>query len=103
MMTRRIEPSLIVVFGATGDLMRRKLLPALYRLSTTGALPKGTTILGVARDTTLTEEAFRKSCADALAEARVKPVRSCTRRFSNAQLRCIAIAPGLGDRPKWMR
>jgi glucose-6-phosphate 1-dehydrogenase len=42
-------PHLFVVLGATGNLMQLKLLPALYRLSASGQLPKGTVILGVAR------------------------------------------------------
>jgi len=43
------ERHLFVVFGATGDLMQRKLLPVLYRLSSGGRLPGGTVVLGVAR------------------------------------------------------
>ena len=63
---RSLDRSLIVVFGATGDLMQRKLLPALFHLSMTGALPAGTKILGVARDATLTEDAFRDTSARVL-------------------------------------
>ena len=33
MTNHQVEPHLFVVFGATSDLMRRKLLPALYRFS----------------------------------------------------------------------
>ncbi len=40
---------LFVVFGATGDLMQRKLLPVLCRLGTGGKLPAGSLVLGVAR------------------------------------------------------
>ena len=61
--------ALIVVYGATGDLMKRKLLPALYRLSASGALAPKTRILGVARDATLSEVAFRDSCIEALVDA----------------------------------
>ena len=39
---------LFVVFGATGDVMRRKLLPVLYSLSVKGKMPQGSRILGVA-------------------------------------------------------
>jgi glucose-6-phosphate 1-dehydrogenase len=42
-------PHLFVVLGATGDLMQRKLLPALFHLHGRGELPKGSLILGVAR------------------------------------------------------
>jgi glucose-6-phosphate 1-dehydrogenase len=44
------EPSLIVIFGGTGDLARRKLLPAVARLAHGTHLPAGTQILGVARE-----------------------------------------------------
>ena len=43
------EPVTIVIFGATGDLTRRKLLPALYTLFRDGALPEKFTIIGFAR------------------------------------------------------
>jgi glucose-6-phosphate 1-dehydrogenase len=43
------ERHLFVVFGATGDLMQRKLLPVLYQLGTGGKLPAGSLVLGVAR------------------------------------------------------
>ena len=43
------ERHLFVVFGATGDLMQRKLLPVLYALSAKGKLPAGSLILGVGR------------------------------------------------------
>ena len=37
--THQVDPHLFVVLGATSDLMRRKLLPALYRLRTGRACP----------------------------------------------------------------
>ena len=43
------EPLIIVIFGATGDLSHRKLLPALYRLSARRLLPAQFATLGVAR------------------------------------------------------
>jgi len=42
-------PCGIVLFGITGDLSRRKILPALYDLANRGLLPPSFTILGVAR------------------------------------------------------
>ncbi|WP_084666992.1 glucose-6-phosphate dehydrogenase [Thermanaeromonas toyohensis] len=44
-----IESALFVIFGATGDLARRKLFPALYNLSAEGILPSGVAIVGVGR------------------------------------------------------
>jgi glucose-6-phosphate 1-dehydrogenase len=46
---RAAEPAVLVIFGATGDLTRRKLLPALYNLAHEGQLPAGFTIVGFAR------------------------------------------------------
>lgn len=43
------EPFLIVIFGASGDLTQRKLVPALYKLRVQRRLPPETTIIGFAR------------------------------------------------------
>jgi len=44
-----VAPTTLVIFGATGDLARRKLLPALYNLAHDGALPERFHLVGVAR------------------------------------------------------
>lgn len=46
---RRAQPCVFVAFGATGDLMSRKLMPAIYHLAEAGMLPAGFAIVGVAR------------------------------------------------------
>lgn len=46
---RSPDPCIMVIFGASGDLTRRKLIPALYNLAYDGLLPPGFTIVGVAR------------------------------------------------------
>ncbi len=43
------EPGAVVIFGASGDLTKRKLLPALFHLEQQGLLPKEFAIVGVAR------------------------------------------------------
>ena len=43
------EPCALVIFGVTGDLSRRKLLPAIYDLANRGLLPPGFVVLGFAR------------------------------------------------------
>ena len=43
------EPCIAVIFGASGDLTKRKLLPALYHLQQGGLLPKNFAVVGVAR------------------------------------------------------
>jgi glucose-6-phosphate 1-dehydrogenase len=45
----RPEPCSVVIFGATGDLTHRKLVPALYNLAVDGELPSGVKIIGFAR------------------------------------------------------
>jgi glucose-6-phosphate 1-dehydrogenase len=48
--TERIpDPGILVIFGASGDLTKRKLLPALFHLRQNGLLPKEFAIVGVAR------------------------------------------------------
>ena len=58
------DPCTIVIFGATGDLTRRKLMPALFRLMCEGCL-EGVKIFCVGRSPTSDEE-FRKMVRDAL-------------------------------------
>ena len=43
------EPGILVIFGASGDLTKRKLLPALFHLFQANLLPKQFAIVGVAR------------------------------------------------------
>ncbi len=51
-------PAVIVIFGASGDLTQRKLVPALHTLACGGLLSKATRVVGVARST-LSDAAFR--------------------------------------------
>ena len=43
------EPCALVIFGASGDLTQRKLIPALYEMNQQGMLPDGLFVLGVSR------------------------------------------------------
>ena len=61
------ERSTIVIFGATGDLMRRKLGPALYRLHEKGRLPEGVRIVGFARRE-MDDAKFRSFLRDSVRE-----------------------------------
>jgi glucose-6-phosphate 1-dehydrogenase len=63
---RTPDPCVVVIFGASGDLTRRKLIPALYALALEHRLPAGFTVLGVARRAT-SDEAFRAEMRDAVA------------------------------------
>src|SRR5438105_13596562 len=59
--------STLVMFGATGDLARRMLLPSLYGLDSDGLLPDGLSIIGTAR-TQLDDSAFHERADAALQE-----------------------------------
>ena len=64
--TRIVQPCVMVIFGATGDLTQRKLLPALYSLAADQPpLPGGFTVVGVARRPWTTDE-FRKYMLDGI-------------------------------------
>jgi glucose-6-phosphate 1-dehydrogenase len=60
-----VAPTSLVIFGATGDLARRKLLPALYNLAHDGALPQRFHLVGVARKEKAHED-YRAECAEAI-------------------------------------
>lgn len=68
------DPCIVVIFGATGDLTGRKLLPALYNLARDGQLPAHFACVGFARREKTSEE-FREEMLDAVNKfSRVKPV-----------------------------
>jgi glucose-6-phosphate 1-dehydrogenase len=65
MSTPDLEPTLFIIFGATGDLTKRKLLPALYNIFSHGERRDNSVILGVARRP-LSEEDFRNQARSSL-------------------------------------
>lgn len=68
------EPCILVIFGATGDLTARKLMPALYNLAREGQLPPHFSCVGFARREKSHEE-FRKEMHEAVSNfSRVKPI-----------------------------
>jgi glucose-6-phosphate 1-dehydrogenase len=62
-----VEPFTLVVFGATGDLSRRKILPALFHRDAAGQLPPGARIIGVSRRA-MDREAFQSFAHEALTQ-----------------------------------
>ena len=62
-----VDPFDLVIFGGTGDLARRKILPGLYRRFADGQIPAEVQIIGAARSE-LTAEDFRKMVAEAFEE-----------------------------------
>lgn len=68
------DPCAIVIFGASGDLARRKLIPAIYELARDGLLPPQTCVLGFAR-TRMSEAEFRALCRQSIERfARRRPI-----------------------------
>ena len=63
-------PTVFVILGATGDLMRQKLIPALFHLYHEGHLPKLFSVVGFARDE-LSKEEFQRMVRE-MAEAKVQ-------------------------------
>jgi glucose-6-phosphate 1-dehydrogenase len=60
-----VHPTTLVMFGGTGDLAKRKLLPALYNLAHEGALPERFNLIGCARSDTPDDD-YRAMAADAI-------------------------------------
>lgn len=69
---RTPQPQALVIFGATGDLTRRKLMPAIYTLFCEGLLPDEFAVVGFAREP-MSDDEFRTRMHDALAEFAKKP------------------------------
>jgi glucose-6-phosphate 1-dehydrogenase len=62
-----VHPTTMVIFGATGDLSKRKLLPAIYNLAHEGALPERFNLIGVSRGD-LADDEFREQARSSIAE-----------------------------------
>src|SRR5919202_6720734 len=62
-----VHPTTLVIFGATGDLSRRKLLPAIYNLGHEGALPERFNMIGVSRGE-MSDDEFRTEAREAISE-----------------------------------
>jgi glucose-6-phosphate 1-dehydrogenase len=67
------DPSIIVIFGASGDLTRRKLLPAVYNLAESHLLPEAFAILGIARPP-IDDMVFRSDMRKAVEQAEGEPL-----------------------------
>jgi glucose-6-phosphate 1-dehydrogenase len=68
-----LDPCAIIIFGASGDLTSRKLMPALFNLYLSGALPKPCCVVGVARTPLSREEFHSKLRAGVAAQANFDP------------------------------
>jgi glucose-6-phosphate 1-dehydrogenase len=65
---RRPSNRVLVLFGATGDLAKRKLFPGFYHLYRAGLMPKDFRIIGSGRHSPGTDDEFREQIHDALQE-----------------------------------
>ena len=74
-------PTVFVLFGATGDLAKRLVLPAFYRLATEGLLPKQWRLVGNGRGDVAHED-FRAHVHDVLTEFGPKPEPAAWKSFS---------------------
>jgi glucose-6-phosphate 1-dehydrogenase len=94
--TQRPGNHVIVMFGATGDLARRKLLPGLFRLAAARLMPDRYQIIGSARRD-LTDDQFREHARQATAEfGDVKPAGEPWEGFAR-RLSFASAAPGATD------
>ncbi|HEY2141937.1 MAG TPA: glucose-6-phosphate dehydrogenase [Solirubrobacteraceae bacterium] len=62
-----VAPTTLIIFGASGDLARRKLLPAIYNLAHEGALPERFNLVGVSRREKSNDD-YRAECEQAIRE-----------------------------------
>ncbi len=92
-----VHPTALVIFGATGDLAHRKLLPALYNLAHEGSLPERFELIGIARSEHSDEE-FRKTGAASRSHA--SPAASRTRTCSMGCSVICATSPGASTRSR---
>jgi glucose-6-phosphate 1-dehydrogenase len=81
---RTPEPCVMVIFGASGDLTKRKLIPALYYLTREHMLPAGFSVIGCAR-TPSTNEGFRAE------------MREAVKKYLNLPNESAAFTQGFGD------
>src|SRR5215470_5593715 len=82
--SRPAPPCTMVIFGASGDLARRKLLPSLYNLvhCGQGLMPAQSAVLGFARSE-LSQQEFRSSAREAVEKySRLKLNESCWEIFA---------------------
>ena len=76
-------PCTMVIFGASGDLTSRKLIPGLYELHGRGLLPERFAVLGAGR-TAMSDDQFRRNMASALGDSAGERPRAQTDRFLGA-------------------
>jgi glucose-6-phosphate 1-dehydrogenase len=97
---RRAEPAIIVIFGASGDLTRRKLVPALHSLACEELIPPESQVLGVSRSVLSDDEFRREVSRGVLDYARLHP--GICELWPNFEER-LCYLPGSYDDPETYR
>lgn len=93
---RTPQPGALVIFGGTGDLAARKIVPALYNLALQRLLPAAFAVVGGAR-TPLTDAAFRDALhADLVTFSRTKPINEDVWRSFAEHVYYVATKDGDG-------
>jgi glucose-6-phosphate 1-dehydrogenase len=87
---RPAPPCAMVIFGATGDLTKRKLVPALYNLIVNGLLPDGFAVIGVGRSP-LPDDEFRRRVGEDLKEFATAEVDGEKLEWLSRRLRYVAV------------
>jgi glucose-6-phosphate 1-dehydrogenase len=88
-----VHPTTLTIFGATGDLAKRKLLPAIYNLAHEGGLPERFNLVGSSRSH-LSDDDYRKQAAEAIRQfSRRPPDEAVLERL----LGCVRYVPGSFD------
>jgi glucose-6-phosphate 1-dehydrogenase len=93
---RPADPCCLVIFGASGDLTHRLLVPALYNLGVAGLLPDAFALIGVGRSE-LSSEAFHADLAQSLPKFATRTVDAAV---AKKLLACVAYVQGEPDDPQ---
>ena len=72
---RNLEPCCFVIFGVTGDLTHRLVIPALYNLAESGLLPEQFCLVGIVRKQ-MSEDDLRQSLMEGLKKHATRPVKT---------------------------
>jgi glucose-6-phosphate 1-dehydrogenase len=96
---RPADPCCLVIFGASGDLTHRLLIPALYNLAVAGLLPDAFALIGVARSES-SSTAFRADLERSLPKFATRAIDAAV---VNKLLACVAYVQGDPDDPQTYR
>ena len=92
---KQADPCCLVVFGASGDLMHRLLVPALYNLAAGGLLPDAFALIGVGRSA-MSDDAFREDLRKSLQQFATRPVEE---KLAERVVGCATYVRGDVDDP----